>query len=210
MVKLQANTIRTLIEAALFCAVIAFALSTFTYKDMYDNQVIETEVVQAELDDVYKQIDEERTELDRLTEYLQGKYGRDKAESTRVAQYLLESSKEFKLDTRFLAAQLDVESNFNTHAVSYVDGKYVGARGMMQVMPFWIKHIPWLHSVKDLHNPRLNIRAGAYILAKYVKECGGTMEMGLRCYHGGYRAIKNPRVSTVQYVERVYKRYNTI
>ncbi len=119
----------------------------------------------------------------------------------RLAATYYHAGREFRIDPMLLVALSKPESSFDKYAISHK-----GARGLMQVMPFWAKEIPFLSHPDDLWVPELNIRAGAYILAKYIRECGG-LEMGLRCYHGGYKAITNPIVDTLLHVDNVLTYY---
>jgi soluble lytic murein transglycosylase-like protein len=70
-----------------------------------------------------------------------------------------------------------VESNFRKHAVSYA-----GARGYMQVMPFWVKLI----GAKDhnLFHIRTNLRYGCTILRHYLDMEKGDLYRALGRYNG--------------------------
>lgn len=62
-----------------------------------------------------------------------------------------------KLHPELVLAVIDVESNFNRYAISRV-----GATGLMQVMPFWLKEIG--RPGDNLFNIRTNLRMGCTIL----------------------------------------------
>jgi soluble lytic murein transglycosylase-like protein len=81
------------------------------------------------------------------------------------------------LSPELLLAVIEVESSFNRNAVSPT-----GARGLMQVMPFWMKEIG--HPRDDLFNPRTNIRYGCRILKGYVDDERGDLETALARYNG--------------------------
>ena len=66
---------------------------------------------------------------------------------------------------KLVKAIIRIESNYRVRAVSNK-----GAQGLMQVMPFWVKHLDYLDSTDDLFNVELNIRAGCDILHKYQRE----------------------------------------
>ena len=68
------------------------------------------------------------------------------------------------LEPALVMAVIEVESQFNPQAVSRAS-----ARGLMQVMPFWVKTIGD-GQVKNLHNARINVRYGCVIL-KMVTWC---------------------------------------
>jgi soluble lytic murein transglycosylase-like protein len=81
------------------------------------------------------------------------------------------------LPAELVMAVIQVESSFNRYAVSNV-----GARGLMQLMPFWIKEIGHPHD--DLFNPATNLRYGCMILKNYVRQSKGNLDRALSMYHG--------------------------
>ena len=135
----------------------------------------------------------------RLTEYIGEvtRYGYGDY-SEFLAKIYVSAAKEFNVDPYLLVAIGDPESKYTLHAVSSA-----GAMGVQQVMPFWVKEIPFLKSSRDLLNPELNIRASAYIVAHYKELCGAEAKYILKCYHGGPKALKNPKASTLAYVQDV-------
>lgn len=110
------------------------------------------------------------------------------------ARYYIKHGKEFNIDPMLLAVVGRVESTYNASAVSDE-----GAIGVQQIMPFWVKAIPFLKSTEDLYDPDINIRASAYILAHYRELCGDSVESMAGCYHGGPRARTDPKPSTKQF-----------
>ncbi len=72
---------------------------------------------------------------------------------------------------------IQIESSFDRYAVSPV-----GARGLMQLMPFWIKEIG--HPNDDLFNPATNLRYGCKVLRGYLDDTGGNLDLALGKYHG--------------------------
>lgn len=72
---------------------------------------------------------------------------------------------------------IQIESSFNRYAVSPR-----GARGLMQLMPFWIKEIG--HPDDDLFNPATNLRYGCRVLSGYMARAGGNLDVALGLYHG--------------------------
>ena len=67
------------------------------------------------------------------------------------------------LDPHLVLAVIDVESKFRKYAVSRS-----GARGLMQVMPFWVKEIG--EPGHNLFQERINLRYGCTILRYYLVE----------------------------------------
>lgn len=82
------------------------------------------------------------------------------------------------LDVSLVLGLIQVESNFRKFAVSSV-----GARGYMQVMPFWARVIGDGDAGKLFHM-QTNLRFGCVILRHYVDREGGNLFMALGRYNG--------------------------
>ena len=82
------------------------------------------------------------------------------------------------LDTALVLGLIQVESNFRKFAVSVV-----GARGYMQVMPFWTRVIGDGDASKLFHM-QTNLRFGCVILRHYLDREKGDVFMGLGRYNG--------------------------
>jgi soluble lytic murein transglycosylase-like protein len=87
-------------------------------------------------------------------------------------------SKRAGLDTSLVLGLIQVESNFRKFAVSSV-----GARGYMQVMPFWTRVIGDGDAGKLFHM-QTNLRFGCVILRHYLKRERGDLFMALGRYNG--------------------------
>jgi soluble lytic murein transglycosylase-like protein len=98
------------------------------------------------------------------------------------------------LDPQMVLALIQVESNFRKYAVSRA-----GARGYMQVMPFWTK----LSNRPDhnLFSLRLNLRYGCWILRHYLTIENGDLYRALGRYNGSLGKPEYPVL-----VERAWKR----
>jgi soluble lytic murein transglycosylase-like protein len=81
------------------------------------------------------------------------------------------------LDPHLVLAVIDVESQFRRYAVSRA-----GARGLMQVMPFWVKEIG--EPSHNLFHERTNLRYGCTILRHYLDREHGNMFNALARYNG--------------------------
>ena len=81
------------------------------------------------------------------------------------------------LDPQLVLGLIEVESGFKKYAVSRV-----GARGYMQVMPFWVKQIGTAEH--NLFNPRINLRYGCTILRHYLDIERGNLYRALGRYNG--------------------------
>ncbi len=82
------------------------------------------------------------------------------------------------LDAALVLGLIQVESNFRKFAVSRV-----GARGYMQVMPFWTRVIGDGDAGKLFHM-QTNLRFGCVILRHYLHREKGDLFMGLGRYNG--------------------------
>ena len=87
-------------------------------------------------------------------------------------------SKRAGLDTSLVLGLIQVESNFRKFAVSPV-----GARGYMQVMPFWTRQIGDSDTSK-LFQLQPNLRFGCVILRHYLDIEHGDMFLSLGRYNG--------------------------
>ena len=81
------------------------------------------------------------------------------------------------LDPQLVLGLIEVESGFRKYAVSRA-----GARGYMQVMPFWLNLIGT--GDHNLFNLRTNLRYGCVILRHYLDVERGDMTRALARYNG--------------------------
>ena len=81
------------------------------------------------------------------------------------------------LDPLMVLGLIEVESGFKKYAVSNV-----GARGYMQVMPFWTRAIG--KPEHDLFHLRTNLRYGCTILRHYIDLENGNLYRALGRYNG--------------------------
>jgi len=81
------------------------------------------------------------------------------------------------LSPEVVLSVIDVESNFNQYAISPV-----GARGLMQVMPFWLKEIG--KPGDSLFRVQTNLRLGCTILKYYLDKEKGNLYAALKRYNG--------------------------
>jgi len=91
------------------------------------------------------------------------------------------------LDPQLVLSLIQVESAFKKYAVSRV-----GARGYMQVMPFWVKAIG--NAEHNLFNLRLNLRYGCTILRHYLDIERGNLFRALGRYNGSLGKAKYPNL----------------
>ena len=99
------------------------------------------------------------------------------------------------LDPQLVLALIQVESGFKKYAVSSV-----GARGFMQVMPFWVSAIGTPEH--DLFHLRLNLRYGCTILRHYLDIEHGDLYRALGRYNGSLGQPQYPNSVVV-----IWRRY---
>lgn len=81
------------------------------------------------------------------------------------------------LSPQIVLALIQVESRFQRFAISSA-----GARGLMQIMPFWVKEIG--QPGDNLFDMQTNLRYGCTILAYYLKMEHGNIIRALARYNG--------------------------
>ena len=91
------------------------------------------------------------------------------------------------LDPHLVLSLIEVESGFNKYAVSRV-----GARGYMQVMPFWVKTIGTREH--NLFHLRINLRYGCTIMRHYLDIEKGDLYRALGRYNGSLGRPEYPNL----------------
>jgi len=81
------------------------------------------------------------------------------------------------IEPELVLAVIEVESRFDEYAISVS-----GARGLMQVMPFWLEEIGI--SDRNLFKIRTNLRMGCTILRYYLDMEPGNLGRALARYNG--------------------------
>ena len=99
------------------------------------------------------------------------------------------------LDPQMVLGLIEVESNFRKYAVSSV-----GARGYMQVMPFWVKEIGTPDN--NLFHLRTNLRYGCTILRYYLDMESGDLYRALGRYNGSLGRPEYPNM-----VQAAWRKY---
>ncbi|WP_213359073.1 lytic transglycosylase domain-containing protein [Brachymonas denitrificans] len=90
------------------------------------------------------------------------------------------------LEVSLVLGLIQVESNFRKFAISAV-----GARGLMQVMPFWARVIGDGDASKLFHQ-QTNLRFGCVILRYYLQRENGNLFYALGRYNGSRGQAKYP------------------
>lgn len=125
----------------------------------------------------------------------------------RLLQNVYDEAQRVGLDPQLVLAVIDIESNFDRHAISSA-----GAQGLMQVMPFW-KDV-YGRPNDDLFNPATSLRYGCQILRHYLDKHPEQAD-ALAAYNGSLgRTIYSNKVfrrlkSRWQYREDAYGNKNS-
>ena len=116
----------------------------------------------------------------RLARFVADEYGRK-----RLLTNIQYESARAGLDTQLILGLIEVESAFRQYAISAV-----GARGLMQVMPFWKNHIG--RAEHNLFDIRTNLRYGCTILRHYNNVERGNLTRALARFNGSLGSNKYP------------------
>lgn len=106
---------------------------------------------------------------------------------TEFLQTVWYEAKRAGLDVSMVLGLIQVESNFRKFAVSSA-----GARGYMQVMPFWTRVLADGDAGKLFHL-QTNLRFGCVILRHYLNRERGDLYMALGRYNGSRGKPQYPR-----------------
>lgn len=101
----------------------------------------------------------------------------EKEERIQLLKAVHHEAKRSKLHPELVLAVIHIESHFDRFAISRV-----GAQGLMQVMPFWLKEIG--HPNDNLVDLKTNLRMGCTILKYYLDKEKGDLVKGLARYNG--------------------------
>ena len=119
---------------------------------------------------------------------------KDPEERHKILKLVHYEAKRADLPPELVLALIHVESNFDRFAISSA-----GARGLMQIMPFWLDEIG--RPGDNLFDIETNLRFGCTILKIYLKRERGDMRKALARYNGS--------VGKNWYPARVYKALTT-
>lgn len=95
-------------------------------------------------------------------------------------------SKRAGLEPSLVLGLVQVESNFRKYAISSAD-----ARGLMQVMPFWVRSIGD-GDTRKLFHLQSNLRYGCTILRHYLDRENGDLFLALGRYNGSHGRPEYP------------------
>ncbi|MBL4799292.1 MAG: lytic transglycosylase domain-containing protein [Oleispira sp.] len=113
------------------------------------------------------------------------RYVKDPEERLQMLRMVHKEATRAKISPELVISVIHVESAFNSYAVSYV-----GAQGLMQVMPFWKKELG--RKDDNLINASTNLRYGCTILRHYLDREKGDWTRALARYNGSLGRTKYP------------------
>lgn len=101
----------------------------------------------------------------------------DQQARLRLLRQVHAEAKRAEVPPEMVLAVIQVESNFERFAISHA-----GARGLMQVMPFWLEELG--RPEDNLFDVATNLRYGCTILAHYLEVADGRWYEALARYNG--------------------------
>ncbi len=101
----------------------------------------------------------------------------DPIERFEILRHVHREAIRSNLEPELVLSVIQVESNFDRFAISDA-----GARGLMQIMPFWLEEIGRPND--NLFQVRTNLRLGCTILRYYIDAEQGNLPRALARYNG--------------------------
>ncbi len=131
-------------------------------------------------------VEDARAWLDAMSKKLERRFPDRRAREEFLVTVHYEA-KRAGLDPQLVLGLIQVESNFRKYAVSSA-----GARGLMQVMPFWVRLIGARD--QNLFHLRTNLRYGCTILRHYLDIERGDYYRALGRYNGSLGKAEYPNM----------------
>lgn len=103
----------------------------------------------------------------------------------KLLEHVYQESRRVTLPPELILAVIHTESNFDRFAISRS-----GARGLMQIMPFWLDEIG--RGEDNLFTIETNLRFGCTILRHYLDKESGDIGRALARYNGSRGQRKYP------------------
>lgn len=125
--------------------------------------------------------------LSNMQGRLEGRWDKRLPQPLHFLQLVHYEAKRAGVDPQLVLSIIQVESGFNPFAVSSAS-----ARGMMQVMPFWVKEIG--EAQHNLFDIETNIRYGCTILRHYLDLERGNLFRALGRYNGSTGRAEYPNL----------------
>ena len=113
------------------------------------------------------------------------RYMKNPKERLELLKLVHQEAARVEISPQLVLSVIQVESHFDRFAISYV-----GAQGLMQIMPFWKKEIG--RPDDNLMDPATNLKYGCTILKHYLKREKGNWSRALQRYNGSLGRTKYP------------------
>lgn len=113
------------------------------------------------------------------------RFSDDPIQRIKILKLVHREAQRSNLQPEIVLALIEVESHFDQFAISVS-----GARGIMQIMPFWLKELNM--QGQNLFHLKTNIRMGCTILKHYLDREKGNLNNALARYNGSYGKRKYP------------------
>jgi soluble lytic murein transglycosylase-like protein len=186
---------KSLQQLAGFIAALAFAGSALAGAQLYEpmSDSVRTALAKAVEGDrdppepLFASSEERVAWLTHMAERLPRKWKTDSQQRIEFLKTVRYEAQRAGLDPELVLGLIEVESYFRRYAISSA-----GARGYMQVMPFWTKIIGNNDSA-SLFDMRTNIRMGCVILRHYLDKEKGDLFLALGRYNGSRGKDPYPR-----------------
>ena len=123
------------------------------------------------------------------------RYVKDHAQRVDILRHTYCESRRVELPAELVLAVMDVESSFNSWAVSSA-----GAQGLMQVMPFWPEQLGMKRH--QLMQVQPNIRMGCAILKYYYDREKRDVRKALARYNGSVGRREYPDLVITRWTSR--------
>ncbi|SES85277.1 Transglycosylase SLT domain-containing protein [Nitrosomonas marina] len=170
-----------------------FPITAYANIQRYEHLIISTQIfTQTEINDIavtnqeYAKLATDNTWLSVMSERLKRfKPNKDERESFLRTVYY--EAARAGLDPQLVLSVIQVESGFRKYAISHA-----GARGYMQIMPFWIETIG--EETHNLFHLRVNLRYGCMILRHYLNKENGDYFRALGRYNGSLGQATYPQL----------------
>jgi len=124
--------------------------------------------------------------------------------SGELDRIIQEAAQRHDVDPNLVRALIQVESNFDAHAVSRK-----GAVGLMQLMPSTARTL----NVSNPFDPQQNVDGGVRHLKRLLQDFNGDVKLSLAAYNAGASAVARsngvpPYAETRRYVRRITTLYS--
>jgi len=167
-------------------------------KEAVDSLIKENSALKEEMETMKSKLENIKNADDLLERdirlYIKSHYRKvPRSVAAEIAKLTIKFGKQYHISPILIIGMMQVESGFNP-MITGPKTKYGNARGLMQVMPEWVKKFQ-LKDVYDLYDMDTNIESGCKVFNIHKEEVNGSIPKALFKYVNG----------STKYVEDVYK-----